>query len=138
MHHRTNMCTSTCFSQPPNYKHCFKSAFILQNNLHRYCVNHFIMKIRIIYNTTQWIKKTQIYKVYKESSHDLMIKKATLKKIVKNVVKKKSTAHQFLFYKVYCIWIHTLQYRMHTCPFYVYHTFTNMENLTSIWFTNCY
>lgn len=58
---------------PTIYVNCLK----LKNKLHRDCINQLIMKIRIIYNTTQWIKIKKIYKVYIESSHDLMIKKAT-------------------------------------------------------------
>lgn len=101
-HHRTNTCTGTCINishKLPDYIHpLFKKCFYLKKKLHRDCINQLIMKIRIICNTTQWIKTKKIYRVHEKSSHDLMIKKATLKTIVRNVIKKKSTTSQFLLY----------------------------------------
>lgn len=119
---------------PPTYVNCLK----LKNKLHRDCINQLIMKIRIIYNTTQWIKKKDI-----QSVHRILAwfddQKSYIKKNVRNVVKKKSTTRQFfsIMYIVYeYILFNTECTLFILCLSHIHKI--NMENLTSIWFTNCY
>lgn len=122
-------------SPPPIYVNCLK----LKNKLHRDCINQLIMKIRIIYNTTQWIKIKKIYKVYIESSHDLMIKKSYIKKMSEKS-SRKSPLHVNFFSIKYIVYEYILFNTECTlfilCLSHIHKI--NMENLTSIWFTNCY
>lgn len=136
--HRTNTCIGTWNISnkppPPTYVNCLK----LKNKLHRDCINQLIMKIRIIYNTTQWIKKKKIYKVY-IIPHDLMIKKSYIKKLSEMSSRKSPLRINFFSIK-YIVYEYILFNTECTlfilCLSHIHKI--NMENLTSIWFTNCY